>query len=165
MALKLLLVTLAAAVLAVPAALAGDTPGDGTLSVKRGRGLVTINFKGTVIGRLNGKITVVDYNQLDNNEPRLIGCKVNHPLFSKVYWCRGRNISFRVLDGRFKVGLNGVGTGIFLSAVGRGSVVVDGRGDEGVVNDGVMSLNDEPYQSLPDYRSTFLLEAPPQPGG
>jgi hypothetical protein len=48
--------------------------------------------------------------------------------------------------------------------VGYGSVTVDGRGDQGV-NDGVMALNDDPYQSLPDTSVTFLLEAPPQPGG
>jgi hypothetical protein len=44
-------------------------------------------------------------------------------------------------------------------------VTVDGYGDLGI-NDGVMSLNDEPYQSLPDFPTTFPLQAPqPQPGG
>jgi hypothetical protein len=165
MAWKLLLATLAAAILAVPAALAGDTPGDGTLSVKRGRAAITIKFRSrsSVIGRINGTLSVMDATPLDDVIPRLIGCKVHHPPFGNRYWCTGRNISFRILDGRYKVTLKG--TGIFLSAVGQGTVVIDGRGDLGV-NDGVYSLNDDPYQSLPDTPQTLRLEAPPpQPGG
>jgi hypothetical protein len=161
---KVLLATVAAAVLAVPAALAGDAPGDGTLSVKRGRGIVTIKFKGTVIGRVNGGITVTDFTPYDANEPRLLGCKVRHWPFTNQYSCQGRNIGFRILDGRYKVRLRGIGTGIFLSAVGRGTVLIDGRGDEGAP-DGVMSLNDGPYQSLPDTPVTYQLEAPPQQSG
>ena len=166
MARTLLLATLAAAILAVPAALAGDTPGDGTLSVKRGKGKIAINFKGTVIGRINGRIQVRDFRPFDDTEPQLLGCKgrVRHlPGVVGVSYCHGRNVSFRILDGRYRVTLQGIG--IFLSAVGYGSVTLDGSGDLGV-NDGVMSLNDEPYESLPDVQMTFPLEAPqPQPGG
>jgi hypothetical protein len=159
---KFVLAAFAAAMFAVPAALAGDTPGDGTLSVKRGRGTVTLKFKGTVIGRINGKVYVMDFTPLDDVDPQLVGCKpkIRHPFFG-ISLCRGRNLSFRILDGRYTVSLRG--TGIFLSAVGHGTVKVDGNGDLGV-NDGVMSLNDEPYQSLPDVATTFPLEAPP-PGG
>jgi hypothetical protein len=161
---KLLLAVLVTAILAVPVALGGDAPGDGTLSVKRGRGFIDLKFKGSVIGRINGTLSVRDFRPLDATNPQLVGCKprVRHPL-TGVSICKGRNVSFRILDGRYRVKLRG--TGIFLSAVGYGTVTVDGIGDEGV-NDGVMSRNDEPYQSLPDYPETFLLEAPPpQPGG
>jgi hypothetical protein len=163
----LLLATLAAAMLAVPVALAGDTPGDGTLSVKRGKGKVTLKpFKGTVIGRINGTIWVRDLRPYDDTEPQIVGCKgrVRHsPVLAGVSYCQGKNISFRILDGKYRVQLKGVG--IFLSAVGYGSVTVDGNGDLGV-NDGVMALNDDPYESLPDIQTTFLLQAPPpQPGG
>lgn len=161
----LLLATLAAAMFAVPAAFAGDTPGDGTLSVKRGKGLVKLYFKGTAIGRINGKIQVRDFKPFDDADPQILGCKgrLRHsPVLVGVSYCEGRNVSFRILDGRYNVRLQGVG--IFLSAVGYGSVTVDGRGDQGV-NDGVMALNDDPYQSLPDTSVTYLLEAPPQPGG
>ncbi len=158
----LLLATLTAAMLAVPVALSADTPGDGTLSVKRGRGTITLMFTGTVIGRISGKIKVKDFKPLDGVEPKLVGCKprVRHPLFG-VSVCQGRGVSFRILDGRYRVQVRGVG--IFLSAVGHGNVTVDGNGDLGV-NDGVMSLNDQPYESLPDFPTTLPLEAP-QPGG
>jgi hypothetical protein len=161
---KVLLVAFATALLAVPVALGGDAPGDGTLSVKRGRGMITIKFKGTVIGRINGKVNVRDFRPLEGVDPQLVGCKpkVRHPLLG-VSLCQGKNVSFRILDGRYRVYLRGVG--IFLSAVGQGTVTVDGYGDLGI-NDGVMSLNDEPYQSLPDFPTTFPLQAPqPQPGG
>jgi hypothetical protein len=162
----LLLATLAAAMLVVPVALAGDTPGDGTLSVKRGKGAVTLKFKGTVIGRVNGKIWVRDLRPFDGTDPQILGCKgrVRHSsVLVGVSYCQGRNVSFRILDGKYKVQLKGVG--IYLSAVGYGSVTVDGNGELGV-NDGVMALNDDPYESLPDIQTTFPLQAPqPQPGG
>ena len=68
--------------------------------------------------------------------------------------CIGRNISFRAVDGRYAVTV--LGSGIYLSAVGRGTVLVDGAGDQGVA-DGVMSIDDEPYQSLPDIATSFEL--------
>jgi hypothetical protein len=167
---KLLLVTLLTACLGVSAAFAGDAPGDGTLSVKRGRGTIAIKFTGTVIGRLNGRILVKDFRLGDDNTPQLIGCKKRrHPVVG-VTICAGRNVSFRILDGRYNVYLGGTSifgaTNMFLSAVGQGTVTIDGDGDLGV-GDGSMSLNDAPYQSLPDTAKTYPLEAPsqPQPGG
>jgi hypothetical protein len=161
---KLFLVMLLTGLLGVSVTFAGNAPGDGTLSVKRGRGSISIKFTGTVIGRINGWIRVRDFRLADDTVPQLVGCrtKVRHPLVG-IYYCRGRNVSFRILDGKYSVNMKGVG--IFLSAVGRGSVTLDGIGDTGV-NDGVMSFNDEPYQSLPDFPQTYPLEAPPpQPGG
>ena len=157
-----LLTALAAALFAVPVALPADTPADGTLSVKRGRGAIMLKFRGTVIGRLNGRVQVRDFRPFDYNTPELLGCKprIRHRGFA-VSICKGRRISFRILDGRFNVNVHG--GGIFLSAVGRGSVTVDGKGELGI-NDGVYSLNDAPYESLPDSPTTLLLQPPP-PGG
>jgi hypothetical protein len=157
---KLVLTVLATVMLAVPVAFAGDTPGDGTLSVKRGRGLITLTFTGTMIGRINARrIWVRDYDRFDNTNPKLQGCK---PKVSTLgtYVCQGRNlnISFRLLDGKYGVYLRGAG--IFLSAAGYGKGTVDGKGDTGV-NDGVWSFNDGPYRSLPNDLQTFELQAPP----
>jgi hypothetical protein len=55
------------------------------------------------------------------------------------------------------------GTGISISAVGHGQVAVDGTGETGV-DDGVISIDDQPYESLPDELTTYLLgTAPPRP--
>jgi hypothetical protein len=152
-----LLTALLLAAFTVPAALSADTPGDGTLSVKRGRGNVVLKLKGTVIGRVtNGRVQIKDFRPFDNNVVLFTGCRVKHPTLSLAI-CQGRKIGYRVLDGRFNVNVHG--TGISISAVGRGTVTLDGRGEDGLP-DGVMSMNDQPYESLPDDTTTLLLEAP-----
>jgi hypothetical protein len=152
-----LLTALLLAAFTVPAALSADTPGDGTLSVKRGRGSVVVKLKGTVIGRLtSGKVQVKDFRPFDSNVPLFTGCKVRRPTISLAV-CQGRKIGYRVLDGRFNVNVRG--SGISISAVGRGTVTVDGNGEDGFP-DGVMSMNDQPYESLPDDTTTLPLEAP-----
>jgi hypothetical protein len=143
----------------VPLALAGGTPTDGTLSVKRGRGMLTLKVTGTVIGRVaNGRVQVRDFKPGDGNDPQW-SCK-RHRISRQVSYCKGRNLGFRVEDGRFTVNVRG--TGISISAVAHGQVDVDGAGDTGV-NDGVMSIDNATYQSLPDFLTTFPL-GPPPPG-
>jgi hypothetical protein len=158
-----LLAALLLAAFTVPAALSADTPADGTLSVKRGRGTVVLKLKGTVIGRVtNGRVQVKDFRPFDANEPQFTGCKpkLRHPSFA-VSVCKGRNIGYRVLDGRFNT--NVFGSGISISAVGRGTVTLDGVGELGLP-DGVMSVDDQPYESLPDDATTLPLGTPPTRG-
>jgi hypothetical protein len=151
------LTALLVAAFTVPAALSADMPGDGTLSVKRGRGSVVVKLKGTVIGRLtNGRVQIKDFRPFDSNVALLTGCKVKHPTINLTV-CQGRKVGYRVLDGRFNVNVRG--SGIWISAVGRGTVTVDGNGEDGFP-DGVMSMNDQPYESLPDDTTTLTLEAP-----
>ena len=149
---KLLLVVLAT-VVAVPVALsAGAT--DGTLSVKRGRGVIVLRLKGTIIGRLaNGRVRIVDKTPFDDQSPQFRHCRIRYINVSTTV-CIGRKLSFRALDGRYVV--RPVGRGIYLSAVGHGTVMVDGVGDQGLP-DGMMSIDDGPYQSLPDFPTTFDL--------
>jgi hypothetical protein len=144
----------------VPVALAADTPGDGTLSVKRGRGALVLKLNGTVIGRVrNGRVQVKDFRPLDANDPILTGCSPRvRRIGAEISVCKGRNVGFRVDDGRFNVSVRG--SGISISAVGRGLVTVDGVGDTGV-GDGVMSIDDAPYESLPDEPTTFTLGSSP----
>jgi hypothetical protein len=157
---RFLILTAVLAAVTVPLALAADTPVDGTLSVKRGRGLVVLKLKGTVIGRVakNGRVQVRDFRPLDGNDPQLT-CRPHVRRIGAGTWlCKGRNIGFRVEDGRFNVNVRG--TGISISAVGRGQVTVDGAGDTGV-SDGVMSVDSAPYGSLPDEPTTLFLGTPP----
>jgi hypothetical protein len=154
---RLLVLTLLLSACTVPLALAGGTPTDGTLSVKRGRGLVTLKVTGTIIGRVNnGRVQIRDFKPNDANNPQW-SCK-RHRLSPQVSYCKGRNLGFRVEDGRFTVTVRG--SGISISAVGHGEVDVDGAGDTGV-NDGVFSIDGAPYQSLPDFPTTLYLGPPP----
>jgi hypothetical protein len=154
----LLLIAILVAACTVPLALAAG-PNDGTLSVKRGRGTIALKLRGTVIGRVNtnGRVQIRDFKPFDGNVPQLT-CKPRPRHISlAVTVCTGRNIAFRVDDGRFNVSVRG--NGISISAIGRGPVDVDGIGETGV-DDGVMSIDGAPYQSLPDALTTYYLGTP-----
>lgn len=156
---RILGLTLLLLAITVPLALAAGTPTDGTLSVKRGKGTLALKVTGTIIGHVNnGRIQIRDFRPNDANAPQW-SCK-RHRISKQVSYCIGRNLGFRVEDGRFTVSVRG--SGIWISAVAHGQVTVDGLGETGV-NDGVMSIDDAPYQSLPDDLTTFYL-GPPPPG-
>jgi hypothetical protein len=160
---RLLVLATMLALITVPLASAGGTPGvDGTLSVKKGKGSVALRLKGTVIGRVNtnGKVQIRDFKPFDSNTPQLT-CKAKKRISIYVTVCTGRNIGFRVDDGRFNVNVRG--NGISISAVGRGPVDIDGTGETGTY-DGLMSIDDQPYQSLPDALTTYYLGTPPHAG-
>ncbi len=153
---RILGLTLLLLAITVPLALAAGTPTDGTLSVKRGRGVVTLKVTGTIIGHVNnGRIQVRDFKPKDGNDPQW-SCK-RHRISRQVSYCKGRKLGVRVDDGRFTVTVRG--TGISISAVAHGQVDIDGTGENGL-NDGVMSIDDDPYQSLPDFLTTFDLGSP-----
>ncbi|TML45944.1 MAG: hypothetical protein E6G19_02595 [Actinobacteria bacterium] len=159
---RLVLISMLAFALAVPAvgfALSGDN--DGTLSVKSGVGKVSLNFNGSAVGRMQrGSIQLTDPIASDGLGPDFSGCE--HKEFDKstsTWLCRGTNLRFRAIGGKYQISIRGVG--IYLSAVGEGSVILDGRGEDPNINsDGAYSLNDGPYKSLPDFGQTFKLSAP-----
>jgi hypothetical protein len=157
---RIFLVFALLAVITVPLAASAATT-DGTLSVKRGRGQVVLKLKGTVFGQVkNGRVQVTDFRPLDTNDPQFTcRTRVRH-IGARISVCKGRNIGFRVNDGRFNVSVQG--SGIWISAVGHGPVIVDGAGDQGVA-DGVMSVDNAPFQSLPDFSTTLYLGTPAPP--
>ena len=150
-----LLAVVLGAALALPAAAPAGKGADGTLSVQRGRGQVTLKFKGTAVGRAaTGKIRIKDMTRFDAQVPTFRHCKVLRHVNPTTMLCTGKKISFRALDGRYTIMVQG--TGIFVSAVGRGTVTVDGKGENGLP-DGVISFDNGPYESLPDVATVFQL--------
>jgi hypothetical protein len=141
-------------------------PGDGTLSVRDAKGLVQLSSRGTMIGRIaSGKLTVTDPNPRDARRPIVLGAEkrtVSRNQKTTIY--TGKDIRVRITGGLAHVRFDG--RGIHLSVVGRGSGLVDGAGDPatGVFFDGVWSLNDEDYHSLPDELERFDLVGPPDKG-
>lgn len=157
------------ALLALPAAafaLTSDA-GDGTLSVKRGKGLVWLRVNGSIIGQLaRGTIRAYDPDTSDGSGPILKNCgyfadlsdSTPNPNGKKVV-CSGTNLRFRLIGGFYFIRITGIG--IYVSAVGQGKVTLNGTGDAAAgIPDGSFSLNDAPYQSLPDYPKTYPLVAP-----
>lgn len=160
---KLLLTTAAALVLVLPALAAAHSLGlsDGTLAVRDGVGKVRVTAVGGLIGRLDrGKVTLVDPVDGDGTRPIVSGCE-----FAKfrdldsggtLAVCKGTKLRFRLVGGRFTMIVTG--TGIDLSVVGHGNVLLSGQGDD----DGKYSLNGEDFRSLPNEAESFPLSAPPE---
>ncbi len=158
---RLVWITVLAFALAVPAmglALSGDN--DGTLSVKAGVGRVNVNFNGSAVGWLrSGFIQVTDPVASDGVGFEFLNCDVERDKSDTIKICRGTNLRFRAIGGKYQIVIKGAG--IYLSAVGHGYSVLNGAGDDlNVVYDGTYSLNDGPYKSLPDFPTTFTLAAP-----
>jgi hypothetical protein len=144
-------------------------PADGTLSVRDGRGRVTLmNFRGSLVGSVkNGSIKIEMLNEQDP-APVVRG-------YERLKWGRGisptysgRNVRFRLIGGPYRVYLSG--KGLFASAVGRGRVMLDGNGsvENGVFYDGFYSLNNGEEESLPDELTWLSLTSgppPPPPAG
>jgi hypothetical protein len=117
-----------AATLAALAGLAGAAePNVGTLSVERGKGVVMLDLRGNVLGRLaNGTLRVTDHTPGDRYAPYVVGKKVIETrLGLQTVLYRGQGLRFRMLGGGYRVVVRG--TGIDVEAVGRGVVVLDGE--------------------------------------
>ncbi len=155
-----LLVLPAAAYSALPLA----PPADGTLSVKEARGMIFLNAKGSITGRFErGKLTITDPNPYDSKRPVVYGARKITYRGDKTTIYQGQNIRFRLIGARYQTRIEA--RGIFLSAIARGRGVIDGAGDPtaGIYYDGVWSLNEEEYHSLPDDPMKFDLSSPPAP--
>ena len=151
--------------LLIPAAAQSQSslPQNGTLSIKEGRGIVQLDARGSMTGRLNGKITITDPKPYDNKRPVVFGATKTTYRNVKTTVYQGKNLRFRLIGARFNFRIQG--RAIFLSAIARGNGVIDGTGDPmaNIFYDGVWSLNDTPYQSLPDTATPFdLTPAAPQ---
>jgi hypothetical protein len=154
---------LALLALSLPVAgLASQTAGEGTLSVEDGRGKVTIQARGGVIGRIDrGTVTIVDLTPEDANIPAVFGDDQPVVLVSENgFKYTGAGMRFRVIGGRYRIMIQG--RGIDLSAVGKGFGSI--KGDPGQF--GVYSLDGADCRKdraacklLPEVEKRFLLEA------
>jgi hypothetical protein len=120
-ALVLLLVLAAAA--PAGAGLSKSDAGDGTITIEGARGTVILQAKGAVIGRLDsGTLEITDLTPNDLNGPVVVG-KGKVRLRGSTHVWRGQSLSFR-LSGLYRLVVRG--TGIDLSAVGRGFAQLKG---------------------------------------
>lgn len=114
------------AVVVVSTAASAAPPTVGTLSVERGKGVVVIDLRGSLLGRLGGSGTlrVTDHTPNDRYVPTVAGRKVTQErLGPRTVLYRGQGLRFRMLGGGFRVVVRG--SGISVSAVGRGWVSLD----------------------------------------
>jgi hypothetical protein len=121
----LLLVAAAIAAASVVGVSGAAPPRVGTLYVEGGKGDVVVEIKGNVIGRAaNGSVRVTDLTPRDRFLPFVVGRKLKVTrVNAKTTLYKGKSLSFRVLGGSSRVTVKG--TGISLSAVGRGYATLD----------------------------------------
>ena len=158
MDMRRLLLVLAVAGVFVPAALAvPEDADDGTLSVVNGRGTVALDVRGVVIGQVDaGRVTVIDPESESGSWAEVRGAERSTTVSETKKRWRGEDVRFRLVGGDWKLMVHG--RGIDLSVVGRGTVRINGAGEKlAVANDGKYSLNDAPYESLPDRPKTLKL--------
>ena len=148
-------------------------PTAGTLSVERGRGAVMIDLKGSVLGRITtGTLRVTDHTPNDRYAAVVTGRRVTEErLGPRTVLYRGQGLRFRMLGGGYRMVARG--SGITVSAVGRGTVMLDGDprltdGDAGVYSLDGADCSVEPLSCtpLPVEPERFTLEppaTPPQP--
>jgi hypothetical protein len=167
--LILLACSLAAATALAASAGAASTE-NGMVSIDEGRGIVGLDLRGSVLGRLrNGTIRVTDLTPRDRFGEIVFGRELVEEVVSpRTVVYRGQGIRFRMLGGAYKITIRGAG--IELAAVGRGTVSLDGEprllGDvTGLYSVSGVDCGIEPAlcDPLPDEPVRFTIGAPPGP--
>lgn len=102
-------------------------PTVGVLSVVQGRGVVMIDVRGNVLGRLtSGTLRVTDNTPGDRYAAYVVGRRLTQTrVGARSVLYRGQGLRFRMLGGGYRVVIRGAG--IDVEAVGRGIVTLDGE--------------------------------------
>jgi hypothetical protein len=156
-----LLALVVALVLPVAAWAAATLPGDGTLVVDNGNGLVTIRARGGILGRfVTGNMVISDLDLSDGKVPVVYGAETIQPLGGGRTRYSGDDLRYRMIGGLFRVQINAIGVDV--SAVGRGVATLDASGFTDFP--GRYSINGGSFQPLPGHAVTYPLgQVPPSP--
>jgi hypothetical protein len=152
---RLVLILLAFGLAAPAVALAvRELPGDGTLVVDNARGVITVRARGGIIGRFDsGRLVVDDPVEGDGSGPFVYGAERIRELGPHTTLYIGEDVRFRLIGGLYRVTVNAVGVDV--SAVGRGSVVLDGSGF--AEQPGRYQINGGTWQPMPDESTSLTL--------
>jgi hypothetical protein len=154
---RILVLTMVLA-LAIPAVAAAQAlvPGDGSLAVRSGDGVVRLSdFRGVVLGRIStGTLVIVDPKSddcdsllvwdADDAWPRVR--RLGEDRVLECWYTTTSGMRFRLVGGPSTIRINA--RGIALSAVGQGRGFV--RGTPTLVDDGLYSVDGSDWRSLPD---------------
>ncbi len=141
-----------AAALAAPAVAHADPRGDGTVSVKHATGSVALVARGVILGHCDRCTVIIDDPHPNYGAaPVVTGYEQKDSLSdTRTSWCCDR-LRFKIIGGFFRIKV--IGTGIDISAIASGQVVLNGLGAGG----GTYSLGGGPESPLPDFRAVLLL--------
>jgi opacity protein-like surface antigen len=154
---RLLTFAVLALALALPAGAAARPKAatDGTLSVKDGRGVITIQGRGGVIGSFNkGSVTINDPIDGDGTGPIVTGDDWSKEKSDTATTWGGTKVRFRIIGGTFRIVVRA--RGVNLSFVGKGNVILNGAGTD---DDGSYAVNGGDYNLIPAFALPFALSA------
>jgi hypothetical protein len=129
--------------LAVPSVAAARSAGqgDGTFAVKNAVGQITVNAKGTVLGKVDkGSIAVLVTTPGGADDIQVIGWERKSVKNGATVYS-GADMRFRVVGSGVSVTV--IGSGVNISAVGRGTVTGQG------ISEGLFSIDGARLQSVP----------------
>jgi len=114
-----------------------------SLEISDGRGVITVKGRGALLGRIDrGSLTVTDLSPNDQWSPRVNG--VPRGRFVSI---RGKDITFYVPAGRYRIVARG--EGINISARGTGTATLDGQPDPAGAT-GDYAIGDGEQTPIPD---------------
>jgi hypothetical protein len=123
---KLILLACSMVAVGAGATSAGADPTTGVLSIDEGRGVVMLDVRGVVLGRLgSGTLRVTDHTPRDRFGEIVRGNVLEERLGPRTVLYRGQGLRFRILGGRYRIVIRGAG--IAVSANARGVVSLDGE--------------------------------------
>ena len=122
---NLLAVLCALFALVVTSSLAGAAePTVGTLSVERGKGVVMVDLRGSLLGRLGtGSLRVTDLTPNDRYGAMVTGRRVTpERIGPRTVLYKGQGLRFRMLGGGYRVVARGSGISVsaFVSVIAKG---------------------------------------------
>src|SRR5262245_21168506 len=134
---------------------------NGTLSFREARGVVNLYARGSMTGRLNGRVTITDPKPYDAKRPIVYGATRTIYRNERTTVFQGKNLRFRAIGAQFRI--KAEGKAIFVSALARGIVTLDGVGDvnANIYFDGTFALNEQAPRSRPNVSTTYHLVASP----
>jgi opacity protein-like surface antigen len=148
---RLLLLCMLAAALAVPVAASASGGDTGTLSVKNATGLVSVAARGVLLGHCGRcSVTITDPDPGDGSAPVVLPLSVLRTSLSDTRTAyQGNDLRFKLIGGFFRIRI--VGTGIDVSVVADGNVVLDNG------SAGTYSRNGNPYLPMPSFKVPLQL--------
>ena len=142
-----LLIIVLALVLPTAASAVPKAPGDGSLSVRDGEGMLSLVVRGAALGRFDSGLLTVEVADGNCEGPLVWGAERERPVIDhlgQIVACvySGQNVRFRLVGGKQELKIQR-GRDIDLSVVGRGHGQIRGQS-------GQYSLNGGDYIALPD---------------
>lgn len=133
-----------------------SAPDDGCLVVNAGRGIVSFNAKGFLLGRFDqGQIDIEDRLQGDGSV-RVFGFQKKRLLTETKTRYIGSLVRFRA-SGLFKIRVEAVGMELSLAGKGTATLTSDGFLDAGAYSTDAQSFCESRFQPMPETPRRLLI--------